>query len=76
MVRANGGEGVVPANLDPMDTLSVGADKAPMGVDRGGLPLVFSVRFLLRFNVRGSTEIWLDPGSVTRPITYATVAFP
>jgi hypothetical protein len=53
MVRANGREGVVPANRDPMDTLSVGADKAPMGVDSGGLPLVFSVRLLLRSNVQG-----------------------
>ena len=57
MVRANGREGVVPANRDPMDTLSVGADKAPMGVDSGGLPLVFSVRLLLRSNVRGGAAL-------------------
>ena len=64
MVRANGRAGVVPANLrvvpanlDPMGTLSVGADKAPMGVDSGGLPIVFSVRLLRRFNVRGSVAL-------------------
>ena len=34
---------MVPANRDPTDTLSVGGDKAPMGVDSGGLPLVFSL---------------------------------
>src|SRR5271170_7074207 len=64
MVRANGREGgvpanlgVVPANLDPMDTLSVGADEAPMGVDSGGLPLVFSDRLLRRSNVQGSVAL-------------------
>src|ERR1700693_4047859 len=57
MVRANGREGVVPANRDPMDTRSVGADKAPMGVDSGGLPLVFSVRLLRRSNVQGSVAL-------------------
>src|SRR5580704_5030522 len=57
MVRANGRERVVPANRDPMGTLSVGADKAPMGVDSSGLPLVFSVRLLLRFNERGSVAL-------------------
>src|ERR1700689_790676 len=57
MVRANGREGVVPANRDPADTLSVGADKAPMGVDSGDLPLVFSVRLLLRSNVQGSVAL-------------------
>src|ERR1700689_2135440 len=57
MVRANGREGGVPANRDPADPLSVGADKAPMGVDSGGLPLVFSVRLLLRSNVRGSVAL-------------------
>src|SRR5208282_4573600 len=57
MVRGNGREGVVPANRDPTDTLSVGADKAPMGVDSGGLPLVFSVRLLRRSNVRGSVAL-------------------
>ena len=57
MVRANGREGVVPANRDPADTLSVGADKAPMGVDSGGLFLVFSLRLLLRSNVRGSVAL-------------------
>ncbi|HMH12163.1 MAG TPA: hypothetical protein VK578_03565 [Edaphobacter sp.] len=59
MVRANGkgvvlaNLGVVPANLDPMDTLSVGADEAPMGVDSGEFPLIFSDRLLRRSNVRG-----------------------
>ena len=43
--------------LEPMDPLSVGADKAPMGVDSGGLPLVFSVRLLYRSNVRGSVAL-------------------
>src|ERR1700729_3443155 len=61
MVRANG-KGVVPASLgvvfEPMDSLSVGADKAPMGVDSGGLPLVFSVRLLCRSHVRGSVALF------------------
>jgi hypothetical protein len=49
--------GVVASNLDPMDTLSVGADEAPMGVDSGGLPLVFSVRLLRRSSVQGSVAL-------------------
>src|ERR1700733_4993282 len=64
MVHANGREGVVSANLgvvsanlDPMDTLSVGADKAPMGVDSGGFLLVFSGRLLRRSNIRGSVAL-------------------
>src|SRR5580698_7745153 len=57
MVRANGREEVVPANRDPMDTLSVGADTAPMGADCGGLSLVFRVRLLHRSNVRGSAAL-------------------
>ena len=63
MVRANG-KGVVPANLgvvsanlDPMDTLSVGADEAPMGADSGGFPLVFSSRLLRRSNVQGNVAL-------------------
>lgn len=50
-------DGVVPASRDPMDTLSVGADQAPMGVDSGGLPFVFSVRLLRRSNVQGSVAL-------------------
>src|SRR5580698_7795500 len=57
MVRANGREEVVPANRDPMDTLSVGAYKAPMGIDSRGLPLVFSIRLLRRSNVQGSVAL-------------------
>ena len=64
MVHANGREGVVPANLgvvsanlDPMDTLSVRADKAPMGVDSGGFLLVFSGRLLRRSNIQGSVAL-------------------
>src|SRR5271170_3069150 len=64
MVRANGREavvpanlGVVPANLDPMDTLPVGADEATVGVDSGGFPLVFSGRLLRRSDVQGSVAL-------------------
>ena len=64
MVRANGREGVVPANLgvvpanlDPMDTLPVGADEATVGVDSGGFPLVFSGRLLRRSNVQGNVAL-------------------
>jgi hypothetical protein len=50
MVRANGREGVVPANRDPMDTLSVGADKAPFR--EAGLSQVTGIfREVLSFNL-------------------------
>src|ERR1700748_3522207 len=48
---------MVPASLDPMDTLSIGADEAPMGVDSGGFPLVFGDRLLRRSNVPGSVAL-------------------
>src|ERR1700733_11271849 len=57
MVRANGRDGGGPAKRDPGDTLSVGAVKAPMGVDSGGLPLVFSVWLLRRSNEQGSVAL-------------------
>ena len=44
-----------------MDTLSIGADEAPMGVDSGGFPLVFSGRLLRRSNVQGNVALCRRP---------------